>query len=256
MMRDDESLLEADDVGPQLRALRDELCQAPPLGVAEAHLAAIGDLLAEGSGATVVALGATSRRRRLRAVALPVAATVGALALTCGLAAAGGLPGPAQRQVSRVAGAVGWEIPGRATSHDRPTHPVPARPGAGSGKRDATVPSTSVSGARNGGSSGSSGSPDPAPVVTSIPGSGATRPSGTSPGSSGSAPGHSTGGSTPAAPGASGDAPGHTGATPGRSGSAPGLTDTTPGKSGSAPGHSGATPSATAPGKLEKQADQ
>jgi hypothetical protein len=253
--RDDETLLQSDQLGDELRALRDDLWVAPTPQVATAHLAAMDRAITElavtgpdtAAGSDVVVRhSAPTRRRRMRALAVPVAATVGVLGLTCGLAAAGGLPGPAQRQAARVAGAVGWSIPDQSGSSS-PSRSNPPDPG---GHRNlATTTSTTHAvhrqpasvppGSRGAdGSDSASGSSGRTPQTTKPTGPpAATAPGQSSPGKSGAAPGPGSTGSTPADPGKSGDAPGHSGSTPGASSSAPGRSGTAPEKSGEAPGH-------------------
>jgi integrin beta 8 len=183
------------------------------------------------------------------------------LGLTCGLAAAGGLPGPAQREAARVAGAVGWKIPDQfgSSSPSRSNHPDP-----GGHPNDASTTSTPTKpavdrqrgsvppGSRGAGGSdsapGSSGSTPPTTKRTGPPA--ATAPGQSSPGKSGAAPGPGSTGSTPADPGKSADAPGHSGSTPGASSSAPGRSGASPGTSGEAPGTSG-----EAPGHTKDQGD-
>ena len=185
------------------------------------------------------------RRRRLRALALPVAATVGVLGLTGGLAVAGELAGPAQRQASRLARAVGWEIPeSSGRSNNRPDtrprgNPAPPAPASSSpavsrANRDRDVRPEPV---RNRGHQtpflvqrgrqvrphrrrgtpvrpflvqrGRQVRPHRRGKIRCRRARGATGPR-PSPGKSGAAPGHS------------GSTPGRSGATPGNSGNAPG----------------------------------
>ena len=248
--RDEENPLDSGEVGAELRALRDELCVDPAPDVRSAHLAAmdLAGIAPEQHDATATALPPeAARRRRLRALALPVAATVGVLGLTCGLAVAGELPGPAQRQASRLARAVGWEIPeSSGRSNNRPDtrprgNPAPPAPASSS----PAVPGESRPG-RSAGTGSQPGTPDavpgpagPAGPTAPSPGNsgaavlgpaGPAGPTAPSPGKSGAAPGQGGNGSTTVTPGKSGAAPGHSGSTPGRSGA-------TPGNSGNAPGH-------------------
>ncbi len=249
-------VVSAGPLGDQLRVLRDELCVAPDPDVKAAHLAAMdlamdlewGPDQAERSPVRELPV----RRRRVRTLALPVAATLGVIGLTCGLAAAGGLPGPAQRQAARVAGAVGWQIPDHFGSSSPTRHP-----GAGGGRDLAPTTSTSTSGADDAGTGPvtvgrrrqlarvvSGGVFRLRWIVARELGHRARshrrrRSSGRAAGKSGAAPGQtgSTPGQSGTAPGQSGTGPGKSGDAPGRSGTAPGLSGTTSGKSGDAPGH-------------------
>jgi hypothetical protein len=235
--RNPDFLLEAGELRQQLGALRDELCVAPEPTVRLEHLAAMDSAMVA-LGCPVAATPSDRvRSRRLHRLALPVAATVSVLGLTCGLAAAGALPGPAQRQISRVADAIGWNIPssGGASNEGQSggsgirnigtiapaatTAPAAAQP-AGSGSRGpstTTLPASAI---------------PPAPAVphgqvhpkAEVPGSGSGNNTETdrdslAPGKSGDAPGRTQ---STADDSASGTPPGRSGGNNGRSGEAPG----------------------------------
>jgi hypothetical protein len=242
--RDEENPLDSGELGAALRALRDDLCIDPAPDVKSAHLAAM-DLAGSAPGecdATALHPKAP-RRRRLRALALPIAATVGVLGLTCGLAVAGELPGPAQRQASRLARAVGWEVPENSgPSNDRPD----TRPGGTPGPPASTSTSPAAPGESRPGASDGTGLESRTPDAVPGP-AGPTGPAAPSPGNSDAAPGQGGNGSTTVAPGKSGAAPGHAGSgsttvAPGKSGAAPGQSGSAPGRSGATPGNSGNAP--------------
>ena len=227
--------MDAGEIGDQLLALRDDLCLPPDAFTRARHLAAM-----DAASSTLAPVVGAERRRRPRAVLLVGAATLGVLALTSGLAAAGTLPAPVQRQAARVAHAVGWDIPG----HVDPATDEP-HGGSSTETRSGTTPQ---SGRASGSNRGADPSTPSAPAVGTVPVPG---PSATAPGPPPSAPVPVPG--VPEAPGRSGDAPRPTGSeadAPGSSGSAPGHTDSpagAPGNSGNAPGH--ADPGSGAPGK-------
>ncbi len=243
MTERDGILFEAADISDQLVALRDELCLAPDPLVRERHLAAMEGAAtsAQESHASIVPLAAGRRRRR--ALASIAAATVGVVALTGGLAAAGRLPATAQRHAAKIAGAVGWEIPGGT---DRST-PAPRNGPTGD------TPTTAARGERSGVPRGDRRSePAPATPSATAPATPAAPPAAGSdaPGASGDAPGHTGANAGADDPGRSGTAPGHIGTnsgsgSPGSSGSVPGRADApaagdeTPGKAGSSPGQTG-----------------
>lgn len=249
---EDEALIDAvvhgdaatdtDPLATHLRAMRDELCEAPSSEVQWNHVAAMRRAARE-----------NRKRRRARSFTIIAAATVGVLGVTTGLAAADRLPAAVQDPVARVAGIVGIDLPRaddkpdvRPADHHEPAHVTGTTTGAGRVDRD----------------------PPPGNSANTPGHAGDTTPGiGTAPGNSGATPGHDD-----TTPGNSGNAPGQTGGTPpagasGNSGSAPGHnkggnsagtppTTTAPGNSGVAPGHNkaGDLPSQTAPGQLKKNA--
>ncbi|MGZ4735257.1 MAG: hypothetical protein ACXVJW_18825 [Acidimicrobiia bacterium] len=249
MRSDEPSLLEPGDLGDQLRELRDELCVAPDEHVRAAHLAAIDAAVMDAAAHRMPRPEYPSRRTRV--FALTAAATIGVLGITGGMAAAGTLPGPAQREVARVADAVGWEIPG----HPGASVHVPASDAKPGRKSPSASTTTSVHGEGRSGkqtpaaTNGASDTTAPTGPVTS-PGNSGTAPgqTGTTPGQTGTTPGQSGSGS--GAPGNSGNAPGQTNSSPGKSGAAPGLTGMAHGNAANAPGNSGIAPgsSGSAPG--------
>ncbi len=247
--------MDAGAIGDRLLAMRDELCVAPDLFTRARHLAAM-----EAAANDVADAVGAAGRQRPRALVLVGAATLGVLALTSGLAAAGTLPAPVQRQAARMAHAVGLEIPGRGDAVKEvptggsapgpdPTSRRSPRPNRGS-TDPSPPPATVGSGAATGRSSVPTPAaippiPAPAPDVPDVPGGSGDAPGRTgsgsdAPGNSGNAPGHAD--PVPSAPGNSGNAPGRTGSdAPGKSGSAPGHAPSTDGPA-SAPGNSGNAP--------------
>ena len=207
-----------DELGLQLLAMRDEICEAPDPQTRWNHLAAMRR-----------AVPTARPRRTARGVAVVAAATISVMMLTAGLAAANRLPKVAQDQAARWAEIVGVNLPGNDHQSDG-AHSTPSTtaPGPTSAKNNGTT--------SPGSSSGDANPVDPANPGTST---GTPGQSGSAPGQTGSTPGQS--GTTP---GSSGAAPGQTGSTPGKSGTAPGHSDPAPatpeampGKSGVAPGH-------------------
>jgi hypothetical protein len=275
-----------EELAARLQELRDELTVPASAQTRWNHLAAMRRAAADPTvelplDATQelpvdakVVTGTRCGRRNRAAVAL-VAATVGVLGLTGGLAAAGRLPRAAQDRVADVANVVGIDLPKHDDARDvgpgngreilRPSAPErgasstappvgPRGPGA-----TGTLPGSS--GSAPGHSPAGPGSSELAPGhtkdTTGSPGATTPGATGEPPGNSGSAPGHDRGGrGSGSSPGRSGDAPGHNkgdGSTPGSSGSAPGKSGSAPGQvkktTGAtvAPGHSG-----SAPGQVEK----
>jgi hypothetical protein len=220
------------DLSDDLRALRDELCVAPNETVRAAHLAAMDRAVTE-----LVPEPLRLPRRRVPALALAAAATVGVLGLTGGLAAAGGLPAPVQHQAARVAGAIGWDIPDHSrpttptTPSSTPTAPTTARPSTTSLPSSAQpiVPAPQHAPASEPGAASTPALPTPSaepPAAHAPP----TATNATAPGSSGVAPGHQDPTTVPGAPG-------HSGAAPGQTKRTTATTAAAPGKSGAAPGH-------------------
>lgn len=205
-----------DELGLQLLAMRDEICEAPDPQTRWNHLAAMRR-----------AVPTARPRRTARGVAVVAAATISVMMLTAGLAAANRLPKVAQDQAARWAEIVGVNLPGNDHQSDG-AHSTPSTtaPGPTSAKNNGTT--------SPGSSSGDANPVDPANPGTST---GTPGQSGSAPGQTGSTPGQS--GTTP---GQTGTTPGSSGTAPGNSGTALGQTGTTPGKSGSAPGHSDTAP--------------
>jgi hypothetical protein len=122
-----------DELAAPLHALREELRVPGSEQARWNHLAAMRRAAAD---PTVELPGeaASTRRRGHRAVVLVAAATVGVLAVTGGLAAAGRLPRVAQNRVADFAEIVGVDLPKHDDSSrdlDRPVTPstAPGRTG-------------------------------------------------------------------------------------------------------------------------------
>ena len=236
LTEDSDSLLDVGDLGAELQAWREELCVAPTPEVRELHLLAM-DLAAKTPEPVAPPTSpniATSRRRRVRSMMVPIAASFCVVVLSCGLASAGALPGPAQTQAARLAGTVGWNIPDGSGALERSPSESPH-------VRISTTPApgaTATTVPRPGGTA-----PGSAPTP---PGSGGPVPTSATPaGGAGAGPDSPVDDGGSAQPGSSGTpgpttpAPGRLGASPGKSGDAPGRTDgpSSPGGSGDAPSH-------------------
>jgi hypothetical protein len=227
----------------QLRALREELCVPPSAQARWNHVAA---MRRERAGA---------RKRRVRSFAVVLAASVGVVGLTTGLAAAGRLPGPAQHQVARLAEVVGVDLPGYDHAGDTSPRVTPSPltstipPGSAADPPTALVGPVGPAGprpvddvrnvdapGRSGDAPGQTGNTPGQSGNTPRPsGAGAGDPS-TGPGNSASAPGHTDRQST--SPGNSANAPGHTSSAPGHSGEDPGKSASAPGHDSNGPGQS------------------
>jgi hypothetical protein len=195
------------------------------------------------AGRAAIPSSDSSRQRRLRRFAVPVAATVGVLGLTCGLAAAGALPARAQREASRVAATVGWNIPG---SNDSPREAPSGNPGTGTSRTSPSPGVTTRTSPQR--SNRDDAKPTSSTVVRSQPPSTRALPSVpvAPPGQTETKPGNSGSGSGTGGGGGSGTEhkPDTSVVTPGKSGDEPGNAKSAK-PDGGAPG----TPSATSHGR-------
>ncbi|HEY3724472.1 MAG TPA: hypothetical protein VGN59_14060 [Acidimicrobiia bacterium] len=242
-----DSLLDVGELGPELQAWREELCVEPSSELRRLHLLAMDRAATtpEPEAQPTVPNIGISRRRRVRSLVVPIAASFGVVVLSCGLASAGVLPGPAQTQAARLAGSVGWSIPDGSGALERSPSESPhlristRLPGATA----TTVPRPTGRSSATATTRAGTGGPAPA---TAAPSGGSSAGSGTAVDDGGSGPPGTSSGT----PGTTTPGPDDGGSSPGSSGDAPGRsTDTSPGKSGDAPGHNKAPSSPGSSGK-------
>ena len=236
---DSGSPLDVGDLGAELQAWREALCVAPTSEARELHLLAM-DLAAkipEPMASSTSPSFATSRRRRVRSLMVPIAASFCAVVLSGGLASAGALPGPAQTQAARLAGTIGLHIPDGSGALERspsgtPRGRISTTPAPGATATTVPRPGETAPGAAP--TPPSPGGPAPT-SATPAGGAGAGRDSPVDDGGP-AQPGRSSGTPDPTTP-----APGRGGSSPGKSGDTPGRTDgpSSPRGSGDAPGHDG-----------------